>query len=124
MAMKRLVSGMYYRFFAFGALRRHSENWVKLQDKYECYFFAAVWHAFTDKFMENIPVLVKDMVTDWLSVGIDPKKAVIFRQSSMFEHAELSTILSNFTPLGWLERCPTFKDAVRDEDMRSGFGRS
>lgn len=121
MAMKRLVSGMRTTgSLHLGHLEGTLKNWVKLQDKYECYFFAAVWHAFTDKFMENIPVLVKDMVTDWLSVGIDPNKAVIFRQSSMFEHAELSTILSNFTPLGWLERCPTFKDAVRDEDMRSG----
>ncbi len=119
MLKKRLVSGMRTTgSLHLGHLEGTLKNWVKLQDEYECYYFAAVWHAFTDKFMEDVPTLIREMVVDWLSVGIDPEKAVIFRQSSMHEHAELSTILSNFTPLGWLERCPTFKDAVRDEDTR------
>lgn len=120
MLKKRLVSGMRTTgSLHLGHLEGTLKNWVKLQDSYECYYFAAVWHAFTDKFMEDIPTLIRDMVVDWLSVGIAPEKAVIFRQSSMYEHAELSTILSNFTPLGWLERCPTFKDAIRDEKARS-----
>lgn len=103
-----------------GHLEGTLKNWVALQDKYECFFFAAVWHAFTDRLkIDNLPAVIEEMVVDWLSVGIDPEKSVIMRQSSMHEHAELSTILCNYTPLGWLERCPTFKDDVRDDEARS-----
>ena len=103
-----------------GHLEGTLKNWVALQDTYDCFFFAAVWHAFTDRLkIDNLPSLIREMIVDWLSVGIDPEKAVIFRQSAMHEHAELATILANCTPLGWLERCPTFKDAVRDDEARS-----
>ena len=103
-----------------GHLEGTLKNWVSLQDTYDCFFFAAVWHAFTDRQkIDNLPVIINEMIVDWLSVGIDPEKSVIFRQSSMHEHAELCTILCNFTPLGWLERCPTFKDEVRDDESRS-----
>lgn len=121
MAKKRLVSGMRPTgSLHLGHLEGTLKNWVSLQDEYECFFFAAVWHAFTDRLkIDDLPTIIRDMVTDWISVGIDPEKAVIFRQSSMHEHAELCTILCNMTPLGWLERCPTFKDEVRDEESRS-----
>lgn len=121
MAKKRLVSGMRTTgSLHLGHLEGTLKNWVSLQDKYECFFFAAVWHAFTDRLkIDNLPAVIDEMIVDWLSVGIDPEKSVIMRQSSMHEHAELCAILSNFTPLGWLERCPTFKDDVRDEDARS-----
>lgn len=121
MAKKRLVSGMRTTgSLHLGHLEGTLRNWVSLQDKYECFFFAAVWHAFTDRLkIDNLPTVIDDMVIDWLSVGIDPEKSVIMRQSAMHEHAELSTILANFTPLGWLERCPTFKDDVRDDEQRS-----
>jgi tryptophanyl-tRNA synthetase len=121
MAKKRLVSGMRTTgSLHLGHLEGTLKNWVALQDKYDCYFFAAVWHAFTDRMkIDDLPSVIEEMVVDWLSVGIDPEKAVIFRQSSMHEHAELSTILANLTPLGWLERCPSFKDEVRNDEQRS-----
>lgn len=121
MAKKRLVSGMRTTgSLHLGHLEGTLKNWVALQEKYECFFFAAVWHAFTDRLkIDNLPEVIDEMIVDWLSVGIDPEKSVIMRQSSMLEHAELAVILSNMTPLGWLERCPTFKDDVRDDEARS-----
>lgn len=123
MAKKRLVSGMRTTgSLHLGHLEGTLRNWVELQDKYDCFFFAAVWHAFTDRLkIENLPQVIDEMIIDWLSVGIDPEKAVIFRQSAMPQHAELSTILSMFTPLGWLERCPTFKTEIRDEAQRGAL---
>lgn len=125
MAKKRLVSGMRTTgSLHLGHLEGTLKNWVALQDTHDCFFFAAVWHAFTDRLkIDNLPAIIREIIIDWLSVGIDPEKSVVFRQSAMHEHAELTTILSNFTPLGWLERCPTFKDAVRDDEARSGVSR-
>jgi len=121
MAKKRLVSGMRTTgSLHLGHYEGTLKNWVRLQETYDCFYFAAVWHAFTDRMkIENLPAVMAEMVIDWMSVGIDPEKAVIFRQSAMPQHAELSTILGNFTPLSWLERCPTFKDEVRDEEAHS-----
>jgi tryptophanyl-tRNA synthetase len=121
MAKKRLVSGMRTTgSLHLGHLEGTLKNWVALQEEYDCFFFAAVWHAFTDRLkIDDLPSVIKEIIVDWLSVGIDPEKSVIFRQSAMYQHAELCTILSNMTPLGWLERCPTFKDQVRDDDNRS-----
>lgn len=120
MAKKRLVSGMRTTgSLHLGHLEGTLRTWVKLQEQYDCYFFAAVWHAFTDRLkIDELPRYINDMVVDFMSVGIDPEKSVIFRQSAMPQHAELNTILSMYTPLGWLERCPTFKDQVRDEASR------
>jgi len=94
----------------FGAL----ENWVKLQDEYECYFFVADWHALTTGYEDtsNIKSNIDDLVTDWLSAGLDPQKCTIFLQSSIKEHAELHLLFSMFTPLSWLYRCPTYKDQL------------
>ncbi|NLK51214.1 MAG: tryptophan--tRNA ligase [Syntrophomonadaceae bacterium] len=90
------------------------ENWVKLQEKYRCFFFVANWHALTTAFEETGLLYdnTREMVLDWLSVGIDPDISTIFIQSEVKEHAELYLLLSMITPLGWLERCPTYKDQL------------
>ena len=88
------------------------KNWVKLQHEYECLFFIADWHALTTHYdsPEIIEDNVWDMVIDWLAAGVDPAQATLFIQSKVPEHAELHLLLSMMTPLGWLERVPTYKD--------------
>jgi tryptophanyl-tRNA synthetase len=95
-----------------GALR----NWVKLQDNYRCYFFIADWHALTTDYAtpQNIGQSTMDMLLDWLSVGLDPSRSVLFRQSRVPEHAELHLLYSMFTPVPWLERNPTYKDQIKE----------
>ena len=87
-------------------------NWIRLQHEYECYFFVADWHALTTHYddREVISDTVLDMVIDWLACGIDPADARLFIQSRIPEHAELHLLLSMVTPLGWLERVPSYKD--------------
>ncbi|MEE8482560.1 MAG: hypothetical protein V3S12_04340, partial [Acidiferrobacterales bacterium] len=125
---QRVVSGMR----ATGALHlghHHGvlKNWIKLQHEYECFFFAADWHALTTHYEtpEIIEQSVLDMVVDWLAAGIDPESADIFVQSRVKAHAELHILLSMITPLGWLERVPTYKDqqeSLRDKDLATyGF---
>ncbi len=112
---KRVLSGMrptgklHLGHWA-GAL----SNWVKLQDEYECFFMAADWHALMSEYKNpgSINDMIVDNVADWLSWGIDPKKSVIFVQSDVKEHVELFTFLSFIVPLGWLFRCPTFKEQI------------
>ena len=101
----------------FGAL----ENWVRLQDEYNCFYCAVDWHAMTTDYENpgNINKNVKELVIDWLSCGIDPDKAVVFRQSDVKEHAELHLLLSMVTPLSWLERCPTYKDQLQQIEGRN-----
>ena len=88
------------------------KNWAKLQNEYDSYYFVADWHALTTHYDDPqiIEQNVWDMVIDWLAAGIDPALATIFVQSKVPEHAELHTLLSMITPLGWLERVPTYKD--------------
>ncbi len=88
------------------------KNWVKLQSEYECLFFAADWHALTTNYdnPEIIEKSVWDMIIDWLAAGVDPSQATLFIQSRVPEHAELHLLLSMMTPLGWLERVPTYKE--------------
>ena len=106
-----------------GALK----NWVRLQSEYPCLFFVADWHALTTHYdtPEVIEENVWDMVIDWLAAGIDPARATLFIQSRVPEHAELHTLLSMITPLGWLERVPTYKDQqekLADRDLATyGF---
>lgn len=90
------------------------ENWIKLQEQYECFYFAADYHALTTGFDDtsNIKENIRNMVIDWLAVGVDPEKATIFVQSQVPEHAELFLLLSMMTPLSWLHRCPTYKAQV------------
>jgi tryptophanyl-tRNA synthetase len=93
-----------------GALK----NWVKLQNEYPCLFFAADWHALTSHYEDPsvIESTVWDMFIDWLAAGVDPSKATLFIQSRVPQHAELTLLLSFFTPLSWLERVPTYKDTL------------
>jgi tryptophanyl-tRNA synthetase len=106
-----------------GALK----NWVRLQDDYDCFYFVADWHALTTHYEERevIEKNVYEMVIDWLAAGLDPEKSTIFIQSRLPEHAELFTLLAMGTPLGWLERVPTYKDQIeklKDRDLATyGF---
>lgn len=103
------------------------KNWIKLQHEYDCYFFIADWHALTTHYEERevIGRNVWDMVVDWLAAGVSPAQAKIFIQSRMPEHAELHLLLSMITPLGWLERVPSYKDQqeqLREKDLATyGF---
>jgi tryptophanyl-tRNA synthetase len=94
----------------FGAL----ENWIKLQEEYECFFFVADWHALTTGYEDTSAIKknIDDIVIDWISAGLDPEKCTMFVQSSIKEHAELHLLFSMNTPLSWLERCPTYKDQL------------
>ena len=106
-----------------GALK----NWVRLQDDNDCFYFVADWHALTTHYEDRavIEQSVYEMVIDWLAAGIDPEKATLFIQSRLPEHAELFTLLAMGTPLGWLERMPTYKDQMeklKDKDLATyGF---
>ncbi len=103
------------------------ENWAELQHEYECYFFVADWHALTTHYDDPgiIPDSVWDMVIDWLAAGINPGEAKLFIQSRVPEHAELHLLLSMITPLGWLERVPSYKDQqekLKEKDLATyGF---
>ena len=120
---QRVVSGMrptgsLHLGHFHGALK----NWVKLQSEYPCFFFVADWHALTTHYdtPEVIEQTVWDMVSDWRAAGIDPARATLFIQSRVPEHAELHTLLSMITPLGWLERVPSYKDQqekLADRDL-------
>ncbi|NNM51813.1 MAG: tryptophan--tRNA ligase, partial [Pseudomonadales bacterium] len=103
------------------------KNWVRLQHEYECFFFVADWHALTTHY-EDVRIIeqsVWDMLVDWLAAGVDPAHATLFVQSRMPQHAELHLLLSMMTPLGWLERVPTYKDQqdkLREKDLATyGF---
>ena len=105
-----------------GALK----NWIKLQEEYECLFFAADWHALTTHYEtpETIAESVWDMFIDWLAAGIDPTRATIFIQSRVPEHAELTLLLGMISPIGWLERVPSYKEQQQklpDRDL-SNYG--
>ena len=102
-------------------------NWVKLQHEYDCFFFVADWHALTTHYEDPqiIGDSVMDMVIDWLAAGVNPANARIFVQSEVPQHAELHLLLSMLTPLGWLERVPSYKDQqerLRERDLATyGF---
>jgi tryptophanyl-tRNA synthetase len=88
------------------------KNWIRLQHEYECLFFVADWHALTTHYDNPLGIeqATWEMVIDWLAAGVDPTKSTLFIQSQVIEHAELHLLLSMMTPLGWLERVPTYKD--------------
>jgi len=106
-----------------GALR----NWVELQYQYECFFFVADWHALTTGYEDTagIPAAIHEVLIDWLAAGLNPGVATLFVQSHVPEHAELQLLLSMITPLGWLERVPSYKDQqeqLKDKDLATyGF---
>ena len=96
----------------FGAL----QNWLKLQQEYDCFFFVADWHALTTHYEDTSSVAENTLqvTIDWLSVGLDPQKSTLFIQSSILEHSELHLLLSMITPLSWLERVPTYKEQIEN----------
>jgi tryptophanyl-tRNA synthetase len=103
------------------------QNWVKLQDEYESFHFVADWHMLTTDYADTADLRANtwEMVADWLAAGLDPEKATFFIQSLLPEHAELHLLFSMVTPLGWLERVPTYKeqlDNIKDRDLHTyGF---
>ena len=116
---KRVVSGMrptgrLHIGHYFGAL----QNWVRLQGdpEYDCLYFIADWHALTSDYADTTAVAQNtiEIITDYLAAGLDPNKSVLFRQSLIPEHAELHLLLSMVTPLGWLERIPTYKEQIEN----------
>lgn len=110
---KRIASGMRASgFLHLGHYHGVIKNWIDLQNKYDCFFFVADWHGLTTNYSDtsNMDSHVWDMVIDWLACGVNPSLANIFIQSWVPEHAELHLLLSMITPLGWLERVPTYKD--------------
>ena len=127
---KRVISGMrptgrLHIGHYFGAL----QNWVRLQNDptYDCFYFIADWHALTSDYADSSAVAQNsiEIMIDYLAAGLDPQKSIIFLQSQVPEHAELHLLLSMVTPLGWLERVPTYKEAlenVKDKDLHTyGF---
>src|SRR5579871_6381716 len=125
---KRVLSGMrptgkLHLGNYMGAL----DNWVRMQDEYECFFVVVDWHALTTDYADTSKVKENslEVVLDWLAAGLDPEKCVIFIQSHVPAHAELHLLLSMITPLGWLERVPTYKDQqvqLKEKDLATyGF---
>ena len=125
---KRVLSGMrptgrLHIGHYFGAL----QNWVKLQEQFDCFYFVADWHALTTDYADASQLARNtiEIGTDWLAAGLDPNKCTLFIQSAVPEHAELHLMLSMVTPLGWLERVPTYKEQlgqITDKDLHTyGF---
>ena len=120
---KRVLSGMrstgkLHLGNYVGAL----QNWVRMQDEYECFFMVADWHALTTDYADTSRIKENslEVVLDWLAAGLDPGKSVIFIQSHVPAHAELHLLFSMITPLGWLERVPTYKEQrenIKDKDL-------
>src|ERR1700675_4858865 len=120
---KRVLSGMrstgkLHLGNYVGAL----ENWVRMQDTYECFFFIADWHALTTDYADTSRIKENSVqvLLDWLAAGLDPEKCVMFIQSHVPAHAELHLLLSMITPLGWLERVPTYKEQrenIKEKDL-------
>ena len=124
----RVLSGMRPTgFMHLGHYHGALKNWVKLQSELECFFFVADWHALTSHYDDPrvIESSTFDMVADWLAAGLDPNQATIFLQSQVPQHAELSLLLGMITPLGWLERVPTYKEQqenLKEKDLTTyGF---
>ena len=127
-ANRRVLSGMrptgkLHIGHYVGAL----QNWVKLQDSYDCFYFVADWHALTTNYNDTSRVKqdTLEIACDWLASGLDPERCVLFIQSHVPQHAELNLLLSMMTPLGWLERVPTYKEMkenLSDKDLNTyGF---
>ncbi len=121
--MPRVVSGMRPTGkLHLGHLEGALKNWNRLQHEYDCFFFVADWHALTTDYADPSQIRPNTllMVGDWLAAGLDPNRATLFVQSLVPEHAELHLLLSCVTPLGWLERVPTYKEQrenIRDKDL-------
>ena len=128
MTKDRVLSGMQSSGKVhLGNLVGALQNWVKLQDQYDCYYFVADWHALTTGYANPSALhdSVKDLLINFLAAGLDPDKCTLFLQSKILEHAELHLLLSMITPLGWLERVPTYKEKqqqLKERDLSTyGF---
>ncbi len=124
---KRILSGMRPTGpLHLGNFHGALDNWIAMQEEYDCFFFIADWHALTSDYENpgNIQRFVQEMMIDWLSAGLSPEKCTLFVQSSVMEHAELFLLLSMITPVPWLERNPTYKDQIIQLDNKdlSTFG--
>ncbi len=124
----RVLSGMQASGkLHLGNLVGALSNWVKLQEKYDCYYFIADWHAMTTMYIDPsyIRESTRDILINFLAAGLDPERCTIFLQSRVLEHAELHLLLSMITPLGWLERVPSYKEKqqeLKDRDLSTyGF---
>ncbi|HXZ32385.1 MAG TPA: tryptophan--tRNA ligase [Terriglobales bacterium] len=121
--LKRVLSGMrptgrLHLGNYVGAL----QNWVRMQDRYECFFVIVDWHALTTDYADTSKIKENsvEVLFDWLAAGLDPKRSTLFIQSHVPQHAELHLLLSMITPLGWLERVPTYKEQrenIKDKDL-------
>ncbi len=127
MTKQRVVSGMRPTGrLHIGHYHGVLENWVKLQDEFDCFFFVADWHSLTTEYADTAGIRdnIREMVLDWVAFGLDPNKSLVFRQSLVPHHAELNLILSMITPVSWLERCPTYKEMQENLEAKdlSTFG--
>jgi tryptophanyl-tRNA synthetase len=126
-AKKRILSGMRPTGpLHLGNLHGALANWVKLQEQYDCFYFIADWHALTSDYEDpsRITGYIREIMIDWLSVGLSPEKSTLFVQSHVKEHSELFLILSMITPVPWLERNPTYKEQLNELNTKdlSTFG--
>lgn len=124
---QRVVSGMRPTGrLHLGHFHGVLENWVRIQEQFDCYFFVADWHSLTTEYANTAGIResTQEMVLDWIAFGLDPDKSVVFQQSLVPHHAELSLVLSMITPVSWLERNPTYKEMLDNIEQRdlSTFG--
>lgn len=127
MAKKRILSGMRPTGkLHLGNYHGALENWVEMQDSWDCFFFIADWHALTTGYEDtaSVKAYTRDVMIDWLAAGLSPEKSTLFVQSHVKEHAELFLLLSMITPVPWLERNPAYKDQIVQLDNKdlSTFG--
>lgn len=128
MVKERVLSGLRPTGrLHIGHLKGAIENWIKLQDKYDCFYTVVDWHALTTHYEDTHEIKgdTLDIAMEWIACGIDPEKSVIFIQSDIKQHAELHLIFSMITPIAWLERVPTYKETLQqlsERDLRTyGF---
>jgi len=127
MQKQRVVSGMRPTGrLHIGHYHGVLENWVRLQDQFDCFFFVADWHSLTTEYADTAGIKdsTREMVLDWVAFGLDPQKCLVFEQSQVDQHAELNLILGMITPVSWLERNPTYKEMLDNIEQRdlSTFG--
>jgi len=127
MQKQRVVSGMRPTGrLHIGHYHGVLENWIRIQEQFDCFFFVADWHSLTTEYAETsgIKGSAREMVLDWVAFGLDPAKCLVFEQSQVAQHAELNLILGMITPVSWLERNPTYKEMLDNLEQRdlSTFG--
>ena len=121
MQKQRVVSGMRPTGrLHIGHYHGVLENWIKIQEQFDCFFFVADWHSLTTEYAETsgIKGSAREMVLDWVAFGLDPAKSIVFEQSQVAQHAELNLILGMITPVSWLERNPTYKEMLDNIEQR------